>query len=54
MDNEALKNLVNGIGAMCEMAGLLRDNLIKNGFTREEAVTIVRSFITESFSDRGE
>lgn len=54
MDNDTLKNLINGIGAMCEMAGLLRDNLIKNGFTRDEAVAIVNSFIVETFSNKGE
>ena len=32
-------------GALCEMASLLRDNLIRNGFTRDEAVNIAGSYV---------
>lgn len=38
MANDPLKDLITGVGVMCEMAGLFRDNLLRNGFTREEAV----------------
>lgn len=49
MNNDMVNDLVTGIGAICEMAGLLRENLIKNGFTRAEACEIVQSFIQETF-----
>ena len=54
MDNYAIKNLVSCIGAICEIAGLLRDNLINNGFTRKETMAIVKSFIVNAFTDKGE
>ena len=44
-ENNQLKNFVTGIGAMCEMVGLIRDDLVKNGFTREEACQIVSQVI---------
>lgn len=43
--NNSLKDLIMATGALCEMAGLLRDNLIRNGFTREEAVNIAGSYV---------
>lgn len=49
MNNDDLRNLINGIGAICEMAGVLRDNLIRNGFTREEACRMVTSVLSEAF-----
>lgn len=54
MDNGAIKSLVSCIGAICEIAGLLRDNLINNGFTRKETMAIVKSFIVNAFTDKGE
>lgn len=49
MNNDMLNDLITGIGAIGEIAGLLRDNLIKNGFTRKEACEIVQGFIRETF-----
>ena len=43
--NNSLKDLIMAAGALCEMAGLLRDNLIRNGFTRDEAVNIAGSYV---------
>lgn len=45
MDNQ-LKKLIEGIGSMAEMAAIIRDALIKNGFTRSEAVGIASNCIT--------
>ena len=45
MDNQ-LRKLIEGIGSMAEMAAIIRDALIKNGFTRSEAVDIASNFIT--------
>ena len=44
MDREKIENEINklltAIGAMGEYLGLLRETLMKNGFTREEAVSM--------------
>lgn len=45
MDNDTLKDFIQGIGAICETAGLLRTGFINNGFTREEAVQMASDFI---------
>lgn len=47
MDNNALNSLVNGIGALGEMAGMLVESLTKNGFTRSEAVSMAKDMIIE-------
>ena len=41
------------IGAMCEISGVMREELIKNGFTRREAVALVGDYITATFSPKG-
>ena len=46
---EELKLLLNGMGALGEMCGLMRDELMKNGFTRREAVSLVGNFIQVTF-----
>lgn len=45
MDNSKLKEFIQGIGAICETAGLLRTGFLNNGFTREEAVKMTSDFI---------
>lgn len=45
MYNDTLKDFIQGIGAICETAGLLRTGFINNGFTREEAVQMASDFI---------
>ena len=52
MDNQ-LKKLIEGIGSMAEMAAIIRDALIKNGFTRSEAVDIASNFITSIIHNSG-
>lgn len=47
MNNDALNSLVNGIGALGEMAGMLVDSLSKNGFTRAEAISITKDILVE-------
>lgn len=50
MDN-ALANFIGSIGAMAEMSAVFRDQLMKNGFDREEAMYltgILISSITQS------
>ena len=48
-----LKKLIEGIGSMAEMAAIIRDALIKNGFTRSEAVEIASNFITSIIRNSG-
>lgn len=52
MANDPLKDLINGVGIMCEMAGLFRDHLLRNGFTREEAVVmsseVIKTMLTQA------
>ena len=52
MDNQ-LKKLIEGVGSMAEMAAIIRDALIKNGFTRSEAVEIASNFITSIIRNPG-
>lgn len=47
-NNGKLNEFIQAVGAMAEMSGLLRDNLIKSGFTREEACKIVATVISSA------
>lgn len=50
-----INETLNGIGATCELLGFLRDTLIQNGFTREEAVGMATEVLIEMFGlTRGE
>ena len=40
-----VQKMIDSIGALSEMAGILRDSLMQNGFTREESVGIVCEFV---------
>lgn len=44
MDNQ-LENFIETIGSMAEMTAIIREALMKNGFTRSEAVDIASNFI---------
>ncbi len=48
-----LGKLIEGIGSMAEMAAIIRDALIKNGFTRSEAVGIASNCITSMLRNAG-
>lgn len=48
-----LEKLIEGIGSMAEMAAIIRDALIKNGFTRSEAVGIASNCITSMLRNAG-
>ena len=52
MDDQ-LRNLIEGIGSIAEMAAIIRDALIKNGFTRSESVDIASNFITSIIRNAG-
>lgn len=41
----ALQGMMLAMGAACEMSGFLFQQLLKNGFTREEALPIVEKYL---------
>lgn len=47
-----VEDMIAGLGGLAEMAAVYRDHLIRNGFTREEAVVmssnLVCSIMTKS------
>ena len=51
MEDNKLRDFLIGIGSMCEFAGLMRDNLIKNGFTREEACKMTTDFLVNALEN---
>lgn len=52
MDNQ-VENFIEAIGSMTEMAAIIREALIKNGFTRSEAVGIASNFIISTMRNAG-
>jgi len=44
-----LDKLLTGIGALAESLGLLRKELVRNGFSEEEAVTLCAELIAQIF-----
>lgn len=40
-----VNEIVTAVGAAAEIAGLMREHLMTNGFTRKEAVTIAGQYI---------
>lgn len=51
--NSKMQEFLTAMGAIGEISALLRDILIKNGFTREEAVSIVSQIFAEMFKSFG-
>ena len=49
--SDAVKELVTAIGAISETLGLLRESLIKNGFTRQEAVQMCNTYLATTVSN---
>lgn len=45
MNNKEVEEFINGIGAIMEVSGIMRDQLIAQGFTRPEAVQMVGQFL---------
>ena len=49
MNNE-LKTFIQAVGALAEVMRLFRDSLIKNGFTRREAIQLTETFMVEQLN----
>ena len=43
--NEELEKALNSLGAICEIAGFMREQLMNNDFTREEACDMALSYV---------
>jgi hypothetical protein len=43
-----VKNILNAFGVLAETSAILRDQLMKNGFTRAEAIEMVSTYIATS------
>lgn len=43
--NEKTQRLITILGAMGEMLAILRDGLMQNGFTRQEAMVLCEQFM---------
>jgi hypothetical protein len=50
---DPLNGLIEAIGGMAEMVALIRDSLLKNGFTREEAVSMAGECLTAIILNAG-
>ena len=48
VDNNYVNVFVGNIEKICKMASAMYDGLIKNGFSRKEALTIVSNFAVEA------
>nr|DAL32297.1 MAG TPA_asm: hypothetical protein [Caudoviricetes sp.] len=45
MDKNMVDQLMEAIGAYCEVSAIMRDMLIKSGYTRQEAVDISGKYL---------
>ena len=48
-----VQDLINSIGALAEIGSYMRDELIRQHFTREEAVTIVSNVLCSILTSSG-
>lgn len=42
-----MKDLITAVGALAELMRMFRDELLKNGFTRREAIQLTQEFMAE-------
>ena len=54
MNNDAVKNLLNAVGALAEMSLIFYRAAINSGATREEACVLVQSLISASIHGKRE
>lgn len=51
-DDFCAENIVNALGSVGEMAGVFYKSLLKNGFEKEDAMDLVRVFVTITLSNK--
>ena len=54
MDAKGLQEFINAVGSIGEISGLIRDSLVRSGFTREEACEAVYRYIVATFTAKPE
>lgn len=47
--NKDIKDIINSVGATAEMLRLFYDNLIKQGFTNQEALQLTSNYMKAVF-----
>lgn len=52
--SDELKNLLQSIGALSELIGIMRDKFIQSGFTREESVYLIGVILQSVVNNRNE
>jgi hypothetical protein len=52
--SDDLKDLLQSIGALSELLGIMRDEFIKNGFTREESVYLIGVILESVVNSRSD
>lgn len=50
--NKGLQEFITAVGALAEMMRLFRDELLKNGFSRREAIQLTQAFMVEQISQK--
>lgn len=48
-ESSDLDNLMIGIGSLAEISAITMKSFVQNGFTREEALEVVKTMITTTF-----
>lgn len=48
-ESSDLDNLMIGIGSLAEISAITMKTFVQNGFTREEALEVVKTMITTTF-----
>ncbi len=49
--NDGVNGLMLGIGSLAEISAITMQSFIKNGFTREEALEVVKTMISTTFTN---
>lgn len=52
--HDAIEAMMTAMGAACEMSGFLFSQLLKQGFTREEAMPIVEKYLLGMLTTKGD
>lgn len=49
--NDSVNGLMLGIGSLAEISAITMQSFVKNGFTREEAMEVVKTMISTTFTN---
>lgn len=51
-DNNALKDFINAVGTLTEVAKILNDSLKRQGFNDRESLYLTSEFLKSTFGER--